>query len=239
VRKDCGSWLEEVDRMIPTVVFIAKDAAGNDVSAVRVTVDGALLVERLDGPALRVDPGEHVFEFTTAGAAPLSKRLVVREGVKDRQEVIVLAQAASGRHEAPAVIAQPASARNEAPALIAQPGSSWGTQRVVGLALTGVGVVGTAVGSVFGLSASSSFSKQQRECSGPLPAQCPQHDQAVSDHETTVRDGNISTVAFVAGGAALVAGAWLFLTAPRSQPIASTGLHVRPSLGFVYLDGGF
>jgi hypothetical protein len=231
VRRDCGSWLDEVDRMIPTVVFIAKDGAGNDLSAVRVRVDGVLLTERLDGPAVRVDPGEHVFEFNAADRTPLSKKLVVREGVKDRQEVIVFGEAVSAGSEK-----RPSS--NETGATI-QPNSAGATQRALGLAVGGAGVVGIAIGSWFGLSASSSWSRQQRECSGPLPTQCPEHDQAVRDHEDTVRAGTISTVAFVVGGAAVVAGAWLFLTAPRSQSVTRAGVRVRPSVGALHLVGTF
>jgi hypothetical protein len=45
IREECGHRLSEVTDAIPSVVFDVKDAAGSDVSAVRVTMDGALLVD--------------------------------------------------------------------------------------------------------------------------------------------------------------------------------------------------
>src|ERR1700682_5135359 len=37
IREDCAQRLKDVEAAIPTVVFVAKDAAGNDLGAVRVT----------------------------------------------------------------------------------------------------------------------------------------------------------------------------------------------------------
>ena len=51
---DCTKWLGEVEAIIPSLVFEAKDAAGNDVSSVRVTMDGQPFVDKLDGTALQV-----------------------------------------------------------------------------------------------------------------------------------------------------------------------------------------
>jgi hypothetical protein len=56
VRDDCTQRLDELNRQLPTIVFDGKDAAGGDVIAVSVTVDGRLLTERLDGAPLEVDP---------------------------------------------------------------------------------------------------------------------------------------------------------------------------------------
>jgi hypothetical protein len=41
VRDDCNRRLDEVERAQPTIVFDTKDAAGRDLSAVKVLVDGA------------------------------------------------------------------------------------------------------------------------------------------------------------------------------------------------------
>jgi hypothetical protein len=229
VRKDCAQWLEDTDRMFPTIVFSATDEAGRDLSAVHVTVDGAPLADRLDGRALRVEPGEHTFAFTTPERPPLSKKLVVREGVKGRQETIVLAAAA---------VAAPPSA-NGPPAAEAPPASG-SSQRVLGLALGGAGIVGVAVGSAFGLMAQSSWKRAQAECNGPTPAQCPQHDQAVSDRHATLTSGAISTIAFAVGGAALATGVVLVLTAPGpTRAGAMNAVHVVAGAGSLRVVGAF
>jgi len=46
----------------------AEDTTGADTLAVRVTIDGQLLAETLDGKAVPIDPGEHVVRFELAGA---------------------------------------------------------------------------------------------------------------------------------------------------------------------------
>jgi hypothetical protein len=48
--------VDEINAAIPTVIFEAKDGAGGDLSAVRVTMDGEVLAERLEGTALSINP---------------------------------------------------------------------------------------------------------------------------------------------------------------------------------------
>ncbi|HHH28352.1 MAG TPA: hypothetical protein ENK57_08410 [Polyangiaceae bacterium] len=88
VRKDCATWLDEVERAIPTVVLRFVDRGGAERSDVRVTVDGQPLVERLDGGAVSVDPGPHVFVFEPAGGAPVEITLTVLEGERLREVAV-------------------------------------------------------------------------------------------------------------------------------------------------------
>lgn len=83
VRQDCSAWLDEVDRALPTVVLAARDGGGKDLVEVRVQLDGAPLVDRLDGKAVAVDPGDHVLRFESHGEAH-EEKVVVREGEKNR-----------------------------------------------------------------------------------------------------------------------------------------------------------
>src|SRR5262245_11067906 len=52
IRTECGGRVRDIDASMPTVVFEAKDAAGVNLVAVTVKVDGDLLTERLRGSAL-------------------------------------------------------------------------------------------------------------------------------------------------------------------------------------------
>ncbi|MEQ9323171.1 MAG: hypothetical protein RIF41_28650 [Polyangiaceae bacterium] len=88
VRKDCATWLDEVDRAIPTVVLRFVDATGTERGDVRVTVDGELLVERLDGGAVPIDPGPHVFVFEPAGGDPVEQTLTILEGERLREVAV-------------------------------------------------------------------------------------------------------------------------------------------------------
>jgi hypothetical protein len=84
VRKRCVDWLEEVEKLMPTVVFAAQ-AGGREVADVRVVIDGDAAVERLDGKPLPVDPGEHHFRFERAGEDAVEEAVVILAGEKGRR----------------------------------------------------------------------------------------------------------------------------------------------------------
>jgi hypothetical protein len=84
VQTDCAQWLTEVQRELPTIVFVAKDKTGEDTSAVAVSMDGAELMKQLDGKAIIIDPGPHTFRFELEGAEPVEQQVVIRQGQKDR-----------------------------------------------------------------------------------------------------------------------------------------------------------
>jgi hypothetical protein len=218
VRDDCAQRLAEVDRVMPSIVFEAKDAAGNDVAAVTVTMDG----QRVDKPGMPVqaDPGEHRFVFEAEGMARTEKTIVVREGERDRHERVVL-----GLSGAPGPIGPAPSSSEEG-----------GAQRTIAFVLGGAGVVGLVVGSVLGLVSKSSYDHAlQTEC-GNNPNGC--SPQGIQDGQSAHGQATASTVAFVAGGALLAGGAILYFTAPKTSGvvigagsfgIGSTGMVVRGS----------
>ena len=105
VKTECTRRIDAVDAAMPTLVLVAKDGAGNDLSAVKVTMDGVSLMESLDGRPLSLDPGEHAFRFETAGQPPVEKKLVLREGDKERHETVVLGPPRSAAFLPPPVAA--------------------------------------------------------------------------------------------------------------------------------------
>ena len=84
VRPDCSRWLSEVDAQMPTIVVAAKDADGNDTTDVAVTVDGNRVADLLDGRPIPMDPGAHNVRFEHAGVAPIERRIVIQQGIKNR-----------------------------------------------------------------------------------------------------------------------------------------------------------
>jgi len=213
VREDCAQRLGEVDAAMPTIVFEAKDAAGNALPAVAVTMDGQPFAEKLDGKPLQLDPGEHRFVFNAQGLPSTEKTLVVREGDKARHEHVVLGSPVPALPQAPI---------KEEPVTPATPASDGGTQRMVGLALGGAGVVGVVVGSIFGLASKSTYDHA-------LGSECVNNAntcsaQGAQDGKTAHDQATVSTVGFVAGLALLGGGAALYFTAPH-------GLSVGPTVG--------
>ncbi|XXT24056.1 hypothetical protein WME94_21185 [Sorangium sp. So ce429] len=135
---DCGPWLAEVEKSLPSVVIAARDAGGRERLDVRVLVDGRLLAAALDGKALPVDPGPHTFRYEPAGGPAVEERVLIREGEKNRAITVILgappaggpssprplaapAASASPPHASPAAPAAPAAPPHTAPAAPAAP----------------------------------------------------------------------------------------------------------------------
>jgi hypothetical protein len=232
VRSVCGKRVAEVTAAIPTVVLVAKDGAGNDLVDVRVTVDGVVLTEKLDGRAWKMEPGPHDFTFEGPGAHKLTKRLVIGEGEKERKETVVL-----GPPPVPA-FAVSASAPEAAPR------PSWDGRRTAAIVSGAVGLVGLAVGGVFGL---ATFAKSREENSAGCTTQrcsTTANAQATTLHEAAVTDGLVSDIGFGVGAAGIVGAIALWMTAPhaasgaRSYAALVSTTYERSGLG-VQLTGSF
>ncbi len=219
----CLGRVDQINAALPTVVFEAKDAAGNDLPNVRAAMDGQPLADRLDGSALTVDPGEHKFEFVAPDNTVVEKTIILHEGEKDRRERVVFGSQAGP--QTAAVATAPPLAVNPVEAGASQdPGAG---RRTLGLVIGGVGVAGLAIGSVFGLMASSISSSSKDNCSSAT--NCKNYMQSLSDYNTASDDSTISTVAFIAGGVALGAGAILFFTAPKA--VTTGRWQLTPAVG--------
>jgi hypothetical protein len=210
VRDNCVERLDELGRAQPTIVFDAKDPAGNDLSAVAVTVDGRPLVDHLDGTAIAVDAGDHTFVFTTAGKPSATRTFLLKEGEKARREIIVLSPAAQGPQVAPPLLATGATAA-------ARPAS--GDSRALAYGAFGLGGAGIVVGAVLGVITLNTKSKLDALC-GPSKRTCPTSSQ--SDIDAIQTTSTISTVGFIVGIVGLALGtviaAW-----PRPPADSHTG----------------
>jgi hypothetical protein len=216
VRQDCAERLIELEKAMPSIVFDARDRAGNDLVDVRVSVDGKPLAEKLDGKAYEIDPGAHQFVFEAAGQPPLSKQFVLREGDKNRRESLVLAVAPPPAPATPAPVAAPE------PHAASGPTSRSGDAglAIVGFAAAGVGAI---AGAAAGLISLNKVSDVRGQCHGDA---CP--PALASEASTATILGDVSTVAFLVGAAGLVTG---LIALPRSRPAAARG--TAPQVRFV------
>jgi hypothetical protein len=229
VRKECLRRIDLVNASLPTVVIEAKDGAGNDLAAVKVTMDGDVLAEKLDGSALSLDPGAHTFTFELAGQPSITKQLVIREGQKDRREVLQFgAPVASAATAAAPAAKAPATSSIES-SVDQVSSSTGGSQKTFAIVAAGVGVVGIGVGTIFGLSAMSKHDDANAKCPGACS------DQAGVELWNDARTaGNISTVGFIVGGVGLATGAILWITA---KPSRSTAIHADVGPASVQIRG--
>ena len=237
VRDDCTRRLDDLDKVQPTIAFEVKDASGSDVSSVKVTMDGKAWSDNLEGKALPADPGKHSFTFQAAGQSPVTRTFVITEGEKGRRERIVLdtAPAATPPAASPARAASPPPPPSSPSNALAPspPGEGNGgiaTQKVLGLVVAGLGVVGLGVGSAFGLMTTSAWNDAKTACGGN-PSQCTDVSGGQSKRSSAEGDATLSTVGFVAGGVLLAAGAVLFLTAPGHEGAPRSALTVVPAVG--------
>ena len=228
VRDDCAQRLTELRSVIPTVVFVVKDDADQDLSDVSVTMDDQPLASKLDGTAIAIDPGPHHLVFEAAGRQNVERSLVIREGEKDRHERVVLV--------ATPVAAPPPAVPQSAPAAPAElpPAKEGSAQRTAGLVVGGVGAAGVVVGSVFGILSKATYDTALNHCNGD-PTQC--NSEGFEGGKTAHSQATVSTIAFIAGGALLGGGALLYFTAPR------TGVTLAPTVGMgsagVGVNGSF
>ena len=231
IRKECTRRIDVVNASIPAVVFEAKDGSGNDLTAVTVKIDGELLTEKLEGVALSTDPGAHTFTFEVPGQPVVSKQLVIREGQKDRREVVQFGRAP--QDSAPTASSSVTMAGpSQGPAKSAEaPNEGSGGQRVAAYVAGGIGVVGLAVGAIFGLQAMSKHSEASNAC----PAACADQN-GVKLWDDARAAGNVSTIGFIVGGIGIAGGAVLFFT---SKPSSSSSVQVGAGPTSVRLRGTF
>jgi hypothetical protein len=99
-----------------------------------------------------------------------------------------------------------------------------------------VGVAGIVVGGVSAIVAASKWSQAQQDCSPSCNASSP----AIAERSAAVSAADVSTVAFIAGGAALAAGAVVYFVVPSGGAAHPAVVPVWvPGVGGVVLRGTF
>jgi len=208
---------ESAERLAPNVSkLVVHVPAAAAVDGLTIELDGRAVARAEWGVATPIDPGPHKLRLSAPG-----RLTATRDVVFDRvaaQKTIAISEL-----ERAPVAAAAAPAAEGAP--------RGGTQRVLGLAIAGVGLAGVAVGTVFGLQASSKNDDAAAHCNGSLcDAEGIRLDKQGRDAAT------ISTISFIAGGALAAGGLVLFLTAPSGREKPSQGVQ-NASLG-VRAGGG-
>jgi hypothetical protein len=84
LKSDCTKWSADIARDVPTVVFAAKDDAGQDVAASTVYVDDRKVADAIDGRPFPIDPGPHAVRFE-AGDKKTQVNVVVASGEVNRR----------------------------------------------------------------------------------------------------------------------------------------------------------
>jgi hypothetical protein len=181
-----------------------------------IQLDGVAIDRQAWNVPLPVDPGAHEI----AASAPHKK---------NRSSSVDVAGAAVTQSVSVSDLEDDTSAASsrtadEPPA--ANGDSSQGSaERVVGLSVAAVGVVGLGVGTVFGIIAKNKHDQVVTDCPG---GSCTSQSD-VDTNGDSKNAATLSTVAFIAGGAFLAGGVVLYLVAPKSD--RSSALHITTQAG--------
>ncbi len=160
VIEQCAQWLKEVDQSLPTVVFAVRDDVGRDRQDVQVWMDDEVLVERLDGTAVAVDPGPRMFQFRFPGGRTVEREVLVRQGEKNR--TIEVAWPAAPEPDAALEPAPHPPAPRAAPG--AEPSASASWMQPTPMILGGVTLAGMASFAYFGLRARHDVDEMREDC---------------------------------------------------------------------------
>ncbi len=230
IREDCAQRLRQVEAALPSILFVARDRTGRDLSVVHVTMDGEPLLEKLDGTGVAIDPGEHRFAFKADGYRATTTTVVVREGDSDRPVRVLLESTAPP----PAAPSAGEQASTHAPA----PSDEASPRRPLAIGLVVAGGAGVVAGAIFGLVAKGTYDHARSECPTGFLADCPaESTQANQDLSNARSQALVSTVAFSAGGVLIATGAILFFTAPKATGSVTVGAAVTQGGGALALRG--
>jgi hypothetical protein len=246
VQQDCGGWLADVEKGVPSVVVTAKDGAGADLVDVRVSVDGQPFATKLDGQAVAINPGSHLLHFELADGTQLDRQVLVKEGEKNQGVAVVLSKkggltgtpTAGSPSTVPPTTGQP-SAEPTSPSVAggSAPAGGGSGLRTAGWVLGGAGVVGLGVGTVFGIMAIGDKSS----------ANCNANNQCEGGPLSSAKSAAIGAdIGLIAGGVLLATGASLVLLAPKANPSheatsarVEIAPRVAPGRGGIVLGGSW
>ncbi len=223
--------LQAIEKRMPKLaVKLGTDAPGDTT----VTRDGMDLGSVSLNSQVPIDVGKHV--------------IIVRGGGFQRQYEVTIAEGETkgiivtplGGQPVAAQATPTASAGSSPPSgsppiglttdSQARDGSIGSGQRIAGFSMIGAGVVGLAVGTIFGLKVSRKNDEIDTTC--PTAQPCP--PDGVVQYNTAIADAKIaravSLVGLGAGAIFVGVGTALVLTAPKSQT-PRTALWVRPAMG--------
>ena len=221
--------------------LVIEAPAANRTPGLEVSRDGAVVGQSEWGAPIPIDSGTHTIDATAAGRSPWSASVDVA-GDASTVKVVV--------PELAPVVTEPASSQKDSPSSALPtsdraPGDEHGprglgprglgTQKILAIVSGSIGLAGVGIGTFFGLQSMSKHSTASAACPR---AQCP--DASGSDLWNDARtSGNISTVAFIVGGAGVAGGLALWLTAPKAERDGAGGLQVGMGPGSIQLRGGW
>jgi hypothetical protein len=218
--------VEELDTNVPRLTINVSDGADLQVLA-SITLDGRPFDQASIGSEIRVDPGPHVIEYTVEKKKKKKMAPVERGGSSE-----ILLELPKGK-PIPDVV------EDTEPVAPPEPTTPGRNQRIAGIVIGSAGVVAVGVASAVTLSARGKWKDALDEhCMGSTSMCDPTGLDITADARSRA---NKMTIVAVIGGAAIIGGIVLYLTAPSGS--SETAVRVTPVVtddgAAVFLGGGF
>jgi hypothetical protein len=194
LRRDCGTWLNEVSAGIPSLALRVHGADGCDHPEASITLDGASVASAAEGRPIDVNPGSHVIH-ATLGEASTDQTVVATSA--DRPRLVTIELGTPG-----AVCSRPGAGEPAKPGPLDSAPAESRRPPALTYALGSLGIISGAVAIGFGVSAWSQKGTLD-DCKGS----CAQRDV-----DTMRRTFLIADLATLVAVASIAAGAVVYLT---------------------------
>ena len=229
IRNDCSAKRDEMNRRIPTITVVVRDASGNDLTSY-VEIDGHPVTDRAH--AQPIDPGEHVVNYRAEGKKPATQKITVVEGEKAR---VISITAREGDAPAPPASAPPRETTQPSP----PPQEAQGSGSVVAPVIVGsIGVLALIAGVGVQVMAVAEDGKrkdleadlQRAQFDGQPPAVLDEIDASRQSRKEAAENDQMIAILLGAGGLVLIGtGVVLyFVTRPSSKKTSVVAPIVAP-----------
>jgi len=184
--------------------------AGSRLPGLEVQNNGTPVHPSVWGYAAPIDPGTHRIQARAPGYVAWSKDVKVEDHAGNSAlEIPALERDANAPVAAAPSAQQTAQASDGSQPSESGPRGRMSTQRIVGLAIGGAGVVAVAVGGIFGIRAIAKNNKAGCDSGGCAGS------AARDDNEKALSAAKVSNALWGVGGALVVGGLVTFLVAPK------------------------
>jgi hypothetical protein len=230
----------EVGRIEPRIASLVIQVKAPEGATPNVTLDGSPITDALIGVPFPVDPGMHALVATAPGMKTGQAEVELADAERRQIELVLEpAVAAPPAAAAPMQNAGPAAAAQSRTPVVTEPpkdtgggGPDWmRTGAYVGL---GVGVVGVAAGTYFGLRSMSKRSdadKAAEACGSRCLEGSSQADEIDSLDDAARSAQTLSIVGFIVGGVGLASGVTLYVLSGQDSSGSASGAHWAPWIG--------
>jgi len=231
------------DALVPKLAKLTATVT-QAVDGMVVRRDGVEMPRSEWGAPIPIDSGSHTVEAEAPGYKTWSTDIDVPQDGALVTVTVPTLEAAPVQPAPPAAAPSAATTPTEALA----PGVGAGTdttsesvgngQRVAGIVIGAVGLAGLGASALFAVLAKNTYDDSLKNCQPNNPGLC--NGTGVSQRNDARTDGNVASVAFGIGAAALAGGVVVWLTAPRaSSSVGAASLVIAPTLGGAVVQGAF